>query len=983
MGAGIGVVASAMRRAPAENGEQRREQASHVMSAEAGHHQRAASDPVVTPVPRGASLALGTLDLGRATAQQQSSDDGALAIWPHGYHIHGLGGFVVHRLVNQGAFGQVYEVHRGADPDHHNYALKRVRWEHVIRPGFASLKSEARAMIELAREAMLMLAVATPRHPGVTALRYCALLESHAPTGSTSEARAARRGEFVVLTEWLGDDTIDLERAIRSRALYRRDRKSLDGMRRASAADDENDTPTDMSVTATRCLALAVMLQIAEALAHVHARGVLHQDVKPANVLISGLLACRRGDDVTTRVIVKLTDFGLSRRGVGPGRKGELQAPLGGMTPAFQSPEIAAHIRRCATEPSEKPLLLSPSSHDLWAWALTALAIFSRTASAVRAPSGMLGPRGAPADVGTHDAEKAASAAAAERVGAAADALGRLLPPPPGWRNSADAVQSWVLQLPRGKRLGTVVNEAEKGMNDGTRMDGAQLRRLPELDIATRWCLPKGLSPVVCLSLSAPAPRMKNLLARCFRADAKQRPSSFDDVVKELRACVEAEQADSGRTEPVPTKSASIPRCTPRQHRRRSVDEHNAAEASIALSNIGVALRQHGRSDAACAEEAEHAFREAIRLDESNLTARVCLGAALADPASKGHDGDGATSLRVHEAEQCYRTVIRQAKSATEKLPVEPGGGRVHHHNTDRHEMSELMIDAHHNLGLLLMRKEDYDGARDEFSIALSYSPNRADILTALGRLHKALGNMSEAASCWRKIIAAAEQEANSTPRHDHDSREGGATRHHRAPHDEITPRHRRTSRESAIPRHHRATHEGTTPRHHRSSRHNNHASLAGKAASELSVYLSHQGNRHAALNTCATGLSFAPDDPHLHRNMGVLLERGARESANSIADDHSQQRVAHHFRKAASGCVEYEGAPVVVNGGTVEVCVGLWAQVPRSRAAGARARNGRMGSRPGVRRRAGVSQRRRAGRAAGRALQAHTRAPTYDGISL
>ena len=209
----------------------------------------------------------------------------------------------------------------------------------------------------------------------------------------------------MVLTEWLGDDTIDLERAIRSRALYRRDRKSLDGMRRASAADDENDTPTDMSVTATRCLALAVMLQIAEALAHVHARGVLHQDVKPANVLISGLLACRRGDDVTTRVIVKLTDFGLSRRGVGPGRKGELQAPLGGMTPAFQSPEIAAHIRRCATEPSEKPLLLSPSSHDLWAWALTALAIFSRTASAVRAPSGMLGPRGAPADVGTHDAE--------------------------------------------------------------------------------------------------------------------------------------------------------------------------------------------------------------------------------------------------------------------------------------------------------------------------------------------------------------------------------------------------------------------------------------------------------------------------------------------------------------------------------------------------------------------------------------------------
>ena len=70
-----------------------------------------------------------------APPQQQSSDDGALAIWPHGYHIHGLGGFVVHRLVNQGAFGQKFQrgipilgfTYSGADPDHHNYALKRVR----------------------------------------------------------------------------------------------------------------------------------------------------------------------------------------------------------------------------------------------------------------------------------------------------------------------------------------------------------------------------------------------------------------------------------------------------------------------------------------------------------------------------------------------------------------------------------------------------------------------------------------------------------------------------------------------------------------------------------------------------------------------------------------------------------------------------------------------------------------------------------------
>ena len=136
-------------------------------------------------------------------------------------------------------------------------------------------------------------------------------------------------------------------------------------------------------------------------------------------------------------------------------------------------------------------------------------------------------------------------------------------------------------------------------MNDGTAW--TVLIFASCVDIATRWCLPKGLSPVVCLSLSAPSPRMRDLLARCFRADSNQRPSSFDDVVKELRVCVEAERADSmpTGTEPTPpTKSASMPRNTPRQHRRRSVDEHNAAEASIALSS-GVALRQHGRSDAA------------------------------------------------------------------------------------------------------------------------------------------------------------------------------------------------------------------------------------------------------------------------------------------------------------------------------------------------------------------------------------------------
>ena len=64
---------------------------------------------------------------------------------------------------------------------------------------------------QLAREAILMLAVGTPRHPGVIKLRYCALLASQAPHGSAveSSSRFARRGEFVVLTEWCVDRRVN------------------------------------------------------------------------------------------------------------------------------------------------------------------------------------------------------------------------------------------------------------------------------------------------------------------------------------------------------------------------------------------------------------------------------------------------------------------------------------------------------------------------------------------------------------------------------------------------------------------------------------------------------------------------------------------------------------------------------------------------------------------------------------------------------
>lgn len=114
---------------------------------------------------------------------------------------------------------------------------------------------------------------------------------------------------------------------------------------------------------------LDIAIQVAWGLSHAHDHGVIHQDVKPENVLMKG--------DVP-----KVTDFGLARArwaaSAAPSQstQGSLTVSWGGMTPAYCSPEqIQAAVQAESGVPPEQRVKLTRGT-DIWSWAVTVLAMF-------------------------------------------------------------------------------------------------------------------------------------------------------------------------------------------------------------------------------------------------------------------------------------------------------------------------------------------------------------------------------------------------------------------------------------------------------------------------------------------------------------------------------------------------------------------------------------------------------------------------------
>ena len=92
------------------------------------------------------------------------------------------------------------------------------------------------------------------------------------------------------------------------------------------------DLIDDESYAISYTTALRVALQISSGMLYLHAKDVIHRDLKPGNVLVSN------AENGTQEIQVKLCDFGLSRVKNSMSTLTAMTAAVG--TPAYMAPEL-------------------------------------------------------------------------------------------------------------------------------------------------------------------------------------------------------------------------------------------------------------------------------------------------------------------------------------------------------------------------------------------------------------------------------------------------------------------------------------------------------------------------------------------------------------------------------------------------------------------------------------------------------------------
>lgn len=130
---------------------------------------------------------------------------------------------------------------------------------------------------------------------------------------------------------------------------------------------------------------LDILIQVAWGLRYTHEQGVIHQDIKPGNVLL------------TADGIAKLTDFGLAAaraRAFGEETSRPttttVLATWGGLTQAYCSPEQSEIGARIRAQTPKEPLPPLTRRTDIWSWAVSALEMFQ---GLVAWPSGSVADR--------------------------------------------------------------------------------------------------------------------------------------------------------------------------------------------------------------------------------------------------------------------------------------------------------------------------------------------------------------------------------------------------------------------------------------------------------------------------------------------------------------------------------------------------------------------------------------------------------------